>query len=167
VFSPGEVVLTKNVATGRMKAFAPARVSLEDVSFTADIQPEDGAGFQIEGLPSGAVILLNPLRRRVVTFRTADGFDWRKYTQAKVAVNAGSGKRQIWKTGSGVFSLFEKTSSAVFTYWFSGNAALSFRTAFLQNGRFTPPKTMEAFGTNVIISDREEVAGLAATTGRQ
>lgn len=150
-FEPPLLQLRPSTTTGTMTAFAAQRVSLDDMFYTAACQPLNGAMFEVQGLPSGAEIFLNPFRQRTVTFQAAPDFDWTRYSRIVVSPYT-DGAPLLWAQGK--LTLIQGSAPTAFKYWFAGDRKLKYKTAFIpvQNGNTTLVDSKETVEAVVSIS---------------
>ncbi|NHZ94174.1 hypothetical protein [Massilia sp. CCM 8734] len=125
VCTPAVLDIDKTTAALAIDAFAPTRVDLDAVGYTATYTPRLGAKFSVPGQPAGAAIFLNPLRRRRVTFRVAAGYHWQGTSAIEVVIAGAADKAQLWADGK--LSLTPAQPQREFIYWYAFDKTLSFR----------------------------------------
>ena len=157
-FRPGRATLVKNAPSGTVEAFAPERVDLEQVAFSAQVtpNPRKGLPFTVDGVPAGATVFFHPLRRRVVTFRGAPGGNWDDLARIVIVVSAVAGRPQLWDSERLV--LLPEAPHARFTYWHAGDKTLSYQVRYIRaNSREITVAGVETAQAEVVLSIPEEI----------
>lgn len=135
-FDPAELVLREGTPSGVIQAFAPVPLDLDQVGFIADyVATADETTLHEEGLPSGATIFLNPLRRRQVAFAADPAADWTRWSAIAVTPVKGPGF-QLWQPSRVL--LTADRPRAPFAYWYGDGATLRCRTQGVRAGKATP-----------------------------
>lgn len=154
-FNPPTLLLRPSITTGTITALSLQPVSLDEVFYRAVYEPVDGTRFELQGSPAGAVIFLNPFRRRTVTFQAAADFDWKRYSRISISLDRPDGMPQLWGPRQSRLMLNSASTTLPFQYWFTDDRTLRYRTAFIQNGQATPGRNGETRNSVISISDRE------------
>lgn len=134
-FRPGQATLVKNAPSGTVEAFAPERVDLEQVAFSAQVtpNPRKGLPFTVDGVAAGATVFFNPLRRRAVTFHGASDGNWGDLARIVIVVSAVAGRPQLWDNERLI--LVPEAPHVRFAYWYAGDKTLSYQVRYISANR--------------------------------
>ena len=128
-FEPLTLDLTKSKPSGEIRAFAPNKVGLDDIAFTAGYCRNKGKDFELGLLPTGKTIFVDHFRKQTYTFMAHADFDW---TRNKLSIKVAAPGNSLAKDEELSFTLTDqhgKTKKDLTIWRWDEGRTLSFNTA--------------------------------------